>query len=72
MAKAILDVVGKPHDLIEYIDDFNIRPGHDRRYAISCEKIFKAVDWTPRIDLDRGLENVVQWYLRHPEWLRAV
>lgn len=72
LAKAILDAVGKPHDLIEYIDDYNIRPGHDRRYALVCDKIAEAVGWAPSIGLEAGLGEVVEWYQRHPEWLVGV
>jgi dTDP-glucose 4,6-dehydratase len=72
LAKAILDAIGKPHDLIEYIDDFNIRPGHDRRYALTCDKIEKAVGWKPTVGLEEGLAEVVEWYQRHPQWLLGV
>ena len=33
VAKAILEHVGAPESLIEFVKD---RPGHDRRYAIDC------------------------------------
>jgi dTDP-glucose 4,6-dehydratase len=72
LAMAILDILGKPQHRIEYIDDFDIRPGHDRRYAMTCEKIFAATGWTQKISLAQGLEEVVHWYKQHPEWLRAV
>ncbi|HEX3072813.1 MAG TPA: GDP-mannose 4,6-dehydratase, partial [Ignavibacteriales bacterium] len=34
--KLILNKLGKPESLIEYVKD---RPGHDRRYAIDSSKI---------------------------------
>src|SRR5690606_32273357 len=36
VVKAILDSLGKPHDLIRFVTD---RPGHDRRYAIDPTKV---------------------------------
>lgn len=52
---------------IELIDDHNIRPGHDRRYALSCQKMHK-IGWKPSIDLERGLEILVDWYIHNQQW----
>src|ERR1700680_3806418 len=40
----ILAITGKPDSLIEYVTD---RPGHDRRYALSSEKLTKETGVTP-------------------------
>ncbi len=59
-----------PHRrLLQFITD---RPGHDRRYAMDCTKIERELGWTPQIHLIEGLEQTVDWYLDHPEWLEAV
>ena len=41
----LLALTGKPESLIEYVRD---RPGHDRRYALSSEKIMRETGWRPR------------------------
>ncbi|AHF93274.1 dTDP-glucose 4,6-dehydratase [Opitutaceae bacterium TAV5] len=42
------------------------RPGHDRRYAINCEKIRRSLKWGPEKIFVTGLEQTVSWYLgRH-------
>ena len=53
---------GKSHRVkITHVID---RPGHDRRYAISIEKIKRTLGWQPRENLATGLEKTVQWYLQ--------
>ncbi len=69
LAKIILKTLGKPETQIKFIDDHNIRPGHDRRYALNCDKL-KATGFTIKQDLQAKLAEVVQWYASHPEWLR--
>lgn len=67
LAKRILRILGKPEDLIRFVPDFNIRPGHDRRYALNVEKL-RATGWEPKYSLDEGLKQAVEWYKNHPEW----
>jgi dTDP-glucose 4,6-dehydratase len=65
----ILAFTAKPASLIEYVHD---RPGHDRRYALSSEKLMKETGWTPQMDFDHGLAATVDWYRTHPEWVQHV
>lgn len=51
---------------IQFIDDTEIRPGHDRRYSINSDKIHKHVGWQPEIDIDTGLWATIQHYTQ--EW----
>jgi dTDP-glucose 4,6-dehydratase len=51
--------------LITFVRD---RPGHDRRYAINANKIAIQYGWRPRIDVEAGLRQTVQWYLDHRDW----
>lgn len=39
--------------LITHVKD---RPGHDRRYAINCDKIKKELGWRQALDFDKGLD----------------
>ena len=48
---------------IEHIED---RPGHDRRYSLSSEKV-RALGWSPRVRFTDGLAETVAWY-RDNEW----
>jgi len=60
----------KPYDrLITFVDD---RPGHDRRYAVDCEKIRSRLGWQPRNDLKAGLEKTIRWYLENDAWIADI
>ncbi len=60
----------RPHrQLIQFVKD---RPGHDRRYELSIQKIKQDLGWQPRHTLRQGLLDTVSWYLTHPEWVAAI
>lgn len=70
----ILDeLVPKPgfdrKSLITYVKD---RLGHDRRYAIDCGKIDRELGWKPQESFETGIRRTIQWYLDHPDWIKAV
>jgi len=68
VAKAVLEVLGKPHGLIEFVAD---RPNHDYRYALDTTRI-SALGWQPRVTFDEGLERTVEWYVAHEKWWRPL
>ncbi len=68
IAKTILKYLGKPDSLIKFVKD---RPGHDRRYSISCEKI-KKLGWAPEVSLEEGLRITVEWYKNNQEWWKKI
>jgi dTDP-glucose 4,6-dehydratase len=68
MARNLLDILGKPHSLLQYVTD---RAGHDRRYALDCSKL-RALGWTSRHSFDEALEKTVRWYLENPDWWRPI
>ncbi|MHA1751171.1 MAG: GDP-mannose 4,6-dehydratase, partial [Candidatus Helarchaeota archaeon] len=54
---------------ITFIKD---RPGHDRRYAINCNKIKQELGWKREVDVEEGLEMTIKWYTNNPEWVERV
>jgi dTDP-glucose 4,6-dehydratase len=65
----ILSLVGKPRSLLKTVTD---RPGHDRRYAISSEKIRAELGWQPSIRFEAGLSETVRWYRDNSGWIERV
>lgn len=65
IVEKILDILGKSHDMIEYVND---RPGHDKRYSIDCSKIEDQIGWRPRYEFDDALKQTVNWYLQNQLW----
>ncbi len=65
--------LGKEKDvykqLITFVKD---RAGHDRRYAINCDKIKEELGWKQSVDFSQGLKLTVDWYLNNPEWIENV
>jgi dTDP-D-glucose 4,6-dehydratase len=51
--------------LIQFVAD---RPGHDRRYSMSIEKIRRELGWSPEESFSTGLRKTVQWYLNNMGW----
>ena len=58
-----------PDDMIEFVRD---RPGHDKRYAINCDKIESELGWAPKEDFASGLRKTIEWYLNNDEWISAI
>lgn len=59
----------KYEDLITYVKD---RPGHDRRYAINCERSETECGWVPSETFDTGIRKTIQWYLDNLDWCRDI
>jgi dTDP-glucose 4,6-dehydratase len=68
LTRRILKILGKSEDLITFVRD---RPAHDRRYALTCERV-KALGWRPRTPFDEGLEATVRWYVEREDWWRPL
>ena len=54
---------------IEFVKD---RPGHDLRYAINSNKLRKEIKWKPKININRGLEKTLNWYLDNQKYLSSL
>ena len=46
------------------------RPGHDFRYAINSRKIRKELNWKPKTNPSKGIENTIRWYIANINWLK--
>jgi dTDP-glucose 4,6-dehydratase len=61
---------GKPSGrLITFVKD---RPGHDRRYAISAEKLARELGFRAQIAFADGVAQTLDWYLANEPWWRAI
>lgn len=69
VAKTLLDALGKPHSLIEFVVD---RLGHDRRYAIDPSLVESELAWRPLETWQSGLAKTIRWYQENPEWIEKV
>jgi len=69
VVKRILAATGRGEDLITYVQD---RPGHDRRYALTNEKLTRVTGWSPRMNFEEGLAETVAWYRENQAWVQRV
>jgi len=69
ITKLILDYMGKDETSIEHVTD---RLGHDRRYAISNDKITKELGWKPSLTFEEGIKITIDWYLKNLDWMKKV
>lgn len=67
LTKLVLRTLKKPEDQIRFVPDHNIRPGHDRRYALDCSKI-KATGFTINQNLEERLSETIRWYAENSLW----
>jgi len=56
------------NDEMEFVEYPEERPGHDKRYALSGEKM-AGMGWHPPKDLEDSLKKTIKWTLEHPKWL---
>ena len=54
---------------IKFVKD---RPGHDLRYALDSKKINKNLKWKSKIELNKGLNDTLTWYLNNKKFFMGV
>jgi len=69
VVRKLLVTVGKPESLMRTVTD---RPGHDRRYALSSEKIMRETGWKAQVAFEDGLRVTIDWYRNNPAWIAHV
>lgn len=68
IAETILEILGKPKDLIQFVED---RPGHDMRYDIDPTYIQKQLGWQQSVSFEEGIQRTIDWYKNNEGWWRA-
>jgi dTDP-glucose 4,6-dehydratase len=68
VVKAIIELTGADPAQIEFVTD---RPGHDRRYSLSADKL-AALGWRARVHFDQGLGRTVDWYRENTWWWEPI
>ena len=67
LAEMTARLMGK--ELKYQFEDFHhTRPGHDRRYALSGEKL-KKLGWQPPEGFEESWKRSIEWTLQNQEWL---
>jgi len=64
VVERIVELTGASPSQIEHVTD---RPGHDRRYSLSSEKV-RALGWEPEVRFEQGLADTVAWYRDNEQW----
>jgi dTDP-glucose 4,6-dehydratase len=65
VVRRILELTGADESLITYVKD---RPGHDRRYSLSSDKLREELGWEAQVRFADGLERTVEWYRDNEAW----
>jgi dTDP-glucose 4,6-dehydratase len=68
VVRRILALCGRDESLIEFVTD---RPGHDRRYSLSSDKV-RGLGWAPKTHFEEGLERTVAWYRDNAWWWEPI
>jgi len=68
VVRRIIELTGAKESQIEHVTD---RPGHDRRYSLSSEKV-RALGWEPKVRFEQGLADTVAWYRENTWWWEPI
>ena len=68
VVRRIVELTGAQESQIEHVTD---RPGHDRRYSLSSEKV-RELGWSPRVRFEEGLQQTVSWYRDNDWWWQPI
>jgi dTDP-glucose 4,6-dehydratase len=69
IARMVADAAGAGPDAV-YLSEYD-RPQHDRRYAVSVERI-AALGWRAAHGLEDAVRETVAWYRDHPGWWQTL
>ncbi|MGW1196761.1 dTDP-glucose 4,6-dehydratase [Streptomyces sp. NPDC002536] len=69
ITESLLHLLGADASRIQRVPD---RLGHDLRYSLDETKIREELGYAPRIPIEQGLADTVDWYRNHREWWKPV
>ena len=74
ITKKLLDISSEHINLghqvkIKYVKD---RPGHDKRYALDSNKIYKKLLWKSSTNINNGLKKTFLWYLNNQKYFKSI
>ena len=74
ITKKILNIASKHMIIgknvkIKFVKD---RPGHDKRYALNSNKIYKDLSWKTLTKINDGLEKTFLWYFNNQEYFNSL
>jgi dTDP-glucose 4,6-dehydratase len=58
-------------DQSKFIKNTKPRVGEDKIYWINSDKIKKEFNWKPKITLDEGLDDCINWILKYKKELES-
>ncbi|HOM01424.1 MAG TPA: GDP-mannose 4,6-dehydratase [Acetivibrio sp.] len=64
MAKKILELLGKPKEAIERIDDSSLQ---NTRCILNSYKLKNNLNWSTKFKLEDGLRDTILWYKQNPD-----
>jgi dTDP-glucose 4,6-dehydratase len=64
----LLELTDRDESLIEHVTD---RPGHDRRYSLSSDKL-GGLGWEAQVRFEQGLARTVDWYRDNAWWWEPI
>jgi dTDP-glucose 4,6-dehydratase len=68
VVRRVIELTGADPGQLEFVAD---RPGHDRRYSLSCAKL-RELGWAARVRFAEGLERTVAWYRENRWWWEPI
>ena len=69
LAQFIAEYMGKELKY-EMVDHHSTRPGHDRHYGLTGDKLRK-LGWKAPLTFEESLKNTIEWQKANPDWLDA-
>jgi dTDP-glucose 4,6-dehydratase len=68
VVRSIVELTGAGQGAIEHVAD---RPGHDRRYSLSSERV-RSLGWEPQVRFAEGIGTTVDWYRDNAWWWEPI
>ncbi|WP_038103427.1 dTDP-glucose 4,6-dehydratase [Tropheryma whipplei] len=68
LSQIILEVMEKSWSMVKRVKD---RPGHDKRYSVSINKI-STLGYRPEVSFEQGLAETINWYKDNSSWWKPL